>query len=96
MNKKVYVGNINYRTTEDGLRGLFASYGEVSSVRMISDRETGRFKGFAFVEMATEDGAQAAIAALNGQEFEGRQLKVNEARERAPGERSSYSPGGHY
>ncbi len=85
MGTKVYVGNISYSTTEDALRELFAGYGDVVSCRMISDRETRRFKGFAFVEMGTEDAASAVIAALNGSEFEGRQLKVNEARDRNTG-----------
>lgn len=77
MSNKVYVGNMNYRTTEDGLRDLFAAYGEVSSVNVIFDRQTGRSKGFAFVEMVESDSAQAAIAALNDKDFEGRKLKVN-------------------
>lgn len=95
MGKKVYVGNISYSTTEDSLRGLFAGYGEVVSCRMISDRETGKFKGFAFVEMASDDSASAAITALDGKDFEGRQLKVNEARDRnATG--GGYAPHGRF
>ncbi len=77
MSNKVYVGNMNYRTTEDGLRNLFAAYGEVSSVNVIIDRQTGRSKGFAFVEMTESDSANAAIEALNDKDFEGRKLKVN-------------------
>lgn len=93
MGTKVYVGNISYSTTEDALRGLFAGYGEVVSCRMISDRETGKFKGFAFVEFGSEDGASAAITALDGKDFEGRQLKVNEARDRNTG---GYAPRGRF
>jgi cold-inducible RNA-binding protein len=79
MGKKIYVGNMNYGTSEEALQKVFAQYGEVSSVKVITDRDTGRAKGFGFVEMATEDAAKAAIAALNGTELDGRQLKVNEA-----------------
>ena len=80
MAKKVYVGNLSYDTTEDKLRELFAAHGEVASVNVVTDRYTGRPRGFAFVEMATNEAAQAAIAALNGQEQDGRQLNVAEAR----------------
>jgi RNA recognition motif-containing protein len=82
MAKRLYVGNMSYSTTEDGLRSLFQSYGEVTSVSIISDRETGKARGFGFVEMSSDDAAVAAMSALNGQNFEGRQLKVNEALER--------------
>lgn len=82
MSNRVYVGNVNFQTTEDAARDLFSSYGEVVSVRMITDRETGRFRGFLFVEMSTEEQAEAAIAALDGTELDGRPLKVNIARER--------------
>jgi RNA recognition motif-containing protein len=82
MSKKVYVGNVNYDTTEDSLRNLFADYGSVVSLRMITDRETGRYRGFSFVEMDSEDAAQAAIQSLNGTELDGRRLVVNEATER--------------
>ena len=84
MNNRVYVGNASFETTEDGIRDLFSPHGEVTSVRMITDRETGRFRGFLFVEMATEEQAAAAIAALDGTEVDGRALKVNVARERPP------------
>lgn len=70
---------MSYNTSEDGLREVFAQYGEVVSVNVITDRVTGRAKGFGFVEMATEEAAQAAITALNAKELDGRQLKVNEA-----------------
>lgn len=79
MNNKVYVGNMNYRTSEDQLQDLFSQYGEVSSVRIVKDKYTGRAKGFGFVEMVEADSAKAAIDDLNGKEFDGRALKVNEA-----------------
>lgn len=82
MAKKVYVGNMNYSTTEQSLRNLFAQYGTVSSVNLVSDRYTGQAKGFGFIEMENDDSAVAAISALNGKEFEGRTLRVNEAIER--------------
>lgn len=82
---KIYVGNLNFQTGEDALRELFAQYGEVEEVAMITDRETGRPRGFAFVTMGDAGQANAAIEALNGQEFEGRALAVNEARPKAPG-----------
>jgi cold-inducible RNA-binding protein len=84
MTRKVYVGNMSYDTTEDRLRELFAAHGEVTSVNVVTDRYSGRPRGFAFVEMATDEEANAAIAALNGQEVDGRQLKVAEARPRKP------------
>ncbi|MBU8913975.1 MAG: RNA-binding protein [Spirochaetales bacterium] len=84
MNNRVYVGNVSFQTTEDSVRDLFAAHGEVASIRMITDRETGRFRGFLFVEMVTEEQAEAAIAALDGTEVDGRPLKVNIARERPP------------
>ena len=75
----IYVGNLAYSTTDDELRDLFAAYGTVSSARVCVDRMTSRSKGFGFVEMANNDEAQAAIAALNGQEMGGRALRVNES-----------------
>ena len=77
--KKVYVGNLSYNTTEDTLRTLFAEYGEIESVNLITDRDTGRPKGFAFVEMATDQAAQAAISALNGKSVDDREIKVDKA-----------------
>jgi cold-inducible RNA-binding protein len=82
MASKLYVGNLSYQTESEGLRTLFAQFGEVVSATILTDRDTGRSRGFGFVEMASEDAAAAAIQALNGSEFEGRNLKVNEARER--------------
>ncbi|BDQ34304.1 RNA recognition motif domain-containing protein [Pseudodesulfovibrio portus] len=81
--KSIYVGNIPFSASEDDLRDLFAAHGEVLSVKFIMDRETGRFRGFAFVEME-DAGALAAIEALDGNEMSGRNLKVNEAKPRAP------------
>jgi len=80
---KLYVGNLNFRTTQESLEGLFSNYGEVQEVALITDRETGRPRGFAFVTMEDE-GGKKAIEALNGQEFEGRSLNINEARPREP------------
>ncbi len=79
MGRKIYVGNLNYRTSEDELMEVFANYGQVASCKIISDRDTGRSKGFGFVEMSSDEEASAAIAGLNGTEVGGRQLRVNEA-----------------
>src|ERR1039458_9449207 len=98
MGKKLYVGNMSYDTDSSALQALFAAHGTVVSAEVISDRETGRSKGFGFVEMSTEAEAQAAIAALNGQEHGGRALTVNEAKpkeSRGPGGgRGGYGGGG--
>jgi cold-inducible RNA-binding protein len=83
--KKLYVGNLTYEVTDTDLQNLFASHGTVQSCRVIMDRDTGRSKGFGFVEMDSGEQAQAAITALNGHEMNGRALTVNEAR--PPGER---------
>jgi len=80
MSKKLYVGNLAYQTTSNDLQQLFAQAGTVESAQLIEDRDTGRSKGFAFVEMSTEDEAAAAIEQFNGKEVSGRALKVNEAR----------------
>ena len=80
MSKKLYVGNLSYNVTTGTLEELFSSIGEVSSVNVITDRMTGRSRGFAFVEMAESADAQKAIAELNGRDVEGRALKVAEAR----------------
>jgi RNA recognition motif-containing protein len=84
MVKKLYCGNMSYDTTEDALRALFAGVGEVESVNVITDRRSGRSKGFGFVEMATEEEAQAAISQLNGTTLDGRQISVAEARPQRP------------
>lgn len=80
MAKKLYVGGLPYSTTEDSLKTIFSQAGTVESATIISDRMTGRSKGFGFIEMATDEEAQAAIDMFNGKEFEGRTLTVNEAR----------------
>lgn len=79
MGKKLYVGNLSYNTSEDGLRNLFQSYGTVASAKIIVDRDSGVSKGFGFVEMGSDDEASAAIAGTNGVDLDGRQIKVNEA-----------------
>ena len=81
---KIYVGNLSFNTTEDGLRDVFTEHGQVDSVAVITDRETGRSRGFGFVEMSDETEGRAAIEAVNGQEIDGRTLTVNEARPREP------------
>jgi cold-inducible RNA-binding protein len=82
MNTKLYVGNLSFDTTENDLQDLFAQHGPVSEVNLITDRMSGRSRGFGFVTMGTPEGAQAAIAALAGKEIQGRALTVNEARPR--------------
>src|SRR5215213_2593642 len=82
MAKKLYVGNLSYQVDSSELEQLFGQHGQVLSAQIINDRDTGRSKGFGFVEMANDDEAEAAIAALNGQEHNGRALTVNEARPR--------------
>ena len=84
MGKKLYVGNLPFSTTEAELRQAFEKHGQVESVAVIMDRETGRPRGFAFVEMADANGAAAAMQSLDGREFGGRALRVNEANERPP------------
>ena len=84
MNKKLYVGNLPYKTTSDELQQMFSQAGSVTSATVISDKFSGRAKGFGFVEMATDEDASAAINQFNGQEMEGRKLIVNEARPQAP------------
>ena len=94
--KNLYVGNMSFSTTEDQLREVFSQYGTVTKVQLITDRETGRPRGFAFVEMS--DGGDQAIAALNGSQLDGRTLTVNEARPREDrgggGGRGGYGGGG--
>ncbi len=89
--KKLYVGNLSYGTNEDSLQELFAGFGTVESVKIITDRDSGYSKGFGFVEMGSDEEAEKAIAGVNGQEFEGRQLKVNEAMDRPRREDRGYS-----
>ena len=82
MAKKLYVGNLSYGTTDSDLQRMFEEFGAVQSAQVIMDRDTGRSKGFGFVEMGSDQEAQAAIKALNGQEVDGRSLTVNEAKPR--------------
>ena len=91
MGKKLYVGNLSYNASSSDLEQLFGQHGTVQSAEVIADRDTGRSKGFGFVEMGSDEEAQAAIAALNGQEHDGRALTVNEAR---PKENRSGGGGG--
>src|SRR5881392_1304197 len=92
MGKKLYVGNLSYQVDSSELEQLFGQHGQVTSAQIINDRDTGRSKGFGFVEMASDDEATAAITALNGQQHNGRTLTVNEARPRE--ERSGGGGGG--
>src|SRR5215475_13999613 len=92
MGRKLYVGNLTYGVTDSDLQQLFEAHGTVQSAQVIMDRDTGRSKGFGFVEMGSDAEAQAAIQALNGKEVEGRTLKVNEAR---PKEDRGGGQGGH-
>ncbi len=80
MGRKLYVGNLPFSVTEQDLSDKFAACGTVESVKLITDRDTGRMKGFGFIEMASDAEAQAAIDSLNGSDYEGRPMKVNEAR----------------
>ena len=92
MSKNLYVGNLSFSCTADDLRELFSQHGDVSSAQVVSDRETGRSRGFGFIEMG--DGGEAAISALNGTDFQGRSLTVNEARPRESGGGGGRSGGG--
>ncbi len=94
MGKKLYVGNLSYDMNNEGLQALFAAFGTVESAQVIIDRDTGRSKGFGFVEMAAPAEADAAIAALNGKENGGRALKVNEAKPKEERPRSFGGGGG--
>ncbi len=84
MNKKLYVGNLPYKATEDAMKAHFGQAGEVAAVQIIKDKFTGRSKGFGFVEMADEAGAQNAISMFNEKDFDGRQIFVSEARPMVP------------
>ena len=100
MGKRIYCGNLSFKATEDDVRNLFTAHGEVTDVHLVIDRETGRSRGFAFVEMATDQQAKAAITALDGFAHDGRNLKVNEAQPRehrgggGGGGRGGYGGGG--
>jgi RNA recognition motif-containing protein len=98
MSNKLYVGNLSFRVTSEDLQEHFAAAGAVESANVVFDRETGRSRGFGFVEMASEDAANAAIAQFNGQEYDGRNMVVNEARPREDrgggARRGGYNGGG--
>ena len=94
MGNKLYVGNLSYEVQDRDLQELFAQYGTVTSARVVMDRDTGRSKGFGFVEMSTDAEAEAAISTLNGQEVGGRALTVNEARPKEEGSGPRRSGGG--
>ncbi|MEA1903875.1 MAG: RNA-binding protein [Actinomycetota bacterium] len=83
MSNNLYVGNLTFNTTDSDLESLFTPHGEVTKAQVITDRDSGRSRGFGFVEMATAEGAQAAIEALDGSSVDGRQLTVNVAKERS-------------
>ena len=85
MGRKLYVGNLSYDVDSSSLEQMFAAHGTVESAQIITDRDTGRSKGFGFVEMSSDDEAQAAISAMNGQEHTGRALTVNEAKPKTSG-----------
>jgi cold-inducible RNA-binding protein len=91
--KNVFVGNMSFESTEDGLRSIFEPFGELTRVNVVTDRDTGRARGFAFVEMANDEEAAKAIAALNGTQMDGRVLNVNEAKPKTAG--SSPKGGGY-
>src|SRR5919112_5491060 len=94
MSTRLYVGNLNFRTTSDELREIFSQAGEVENATVVEDRDTGRSRGFGFVEMATSEGAAAAIEQFNGKEYGGRALTVNEARPRVERGGGGYGGGG--
>lgn len=94
MSTKLYVGNLSFDVTENDLRNMLSQYGPVNEINVIMDKMTGRARGFAFVTMNTEEGASAAIQKLNGQEWQGRTLTVNEARPREERSRDSRGYGG--
>ena len=96
MGSKLYVGNLSYNATGSDLEQLFGQHGTVQSAEVIADRETGRSKGFGFVQMGSDQEAQAAIAALNGQQHDGRALTVNEAKPREDRPRGGGGGGGGY
>ncbi len=99
MAKKLFVGSLSWNTREDGLRDAFSNFGEVTDAVVITDRDTGRSRGFGFVTFEDDEAAEEAMAALDGTELDGRTIRVNEAKERAPregggGRRGGYGGGG--
>lgn len=93
--KNIFVGNLDFSATESSLRSVFEPYGKVDRVNLVTDRDTGRSRGFAFVEMTDSNEADQAIAALNGVNLDGRTLNVNEARPKPEGGRGGFSRGPH-
>jgi RNA recognition motif-containing protein len=94
MGKKIYVGGIPFQATEEELKDLFSEIAEVESVKIIQDLQTGRSRGFGFIEMASDEGATKAIADLNGSSFMGKNIVVNEARPQRPREKKGFGRGG--
>lgn len=92
----IYVGNLAYKTTDDDLRTLFSAHGEVTSARVVTDRVSGQSKGFGFVEMPDRDAAQKAIDAINGEDYQGRKLRVNESQPKPREERRGGGGGGGF
>jgi len=91
VGNKLYIGNLSFSTTDESLSGLFAQFGTVESAKVITDRDSGRSKGFGFIEMSSPEEAQEAIEKLNGSQFDGRNLTVSEARPMAPkGDRGGF------
>ena len=96
MGRRLYVGNLSFNTTELELRDVFSQFGTVAETKVVTDRETGRPRGFAFVEMSSNEEAQSAISQFNGREFGGRALKVNEAEERSASKGRTGAPRARY
>ncbi len=96
MGKKLFVGGLSWDTTDDGLRAAFASFGEITEAKVITDRDTGRSRGFGFVTFAEGEEAQAAIAKMDGTNLDGKTIKVNEAQEKAPRSGGGGRPGGGF
>ncbi|MDR0685121.1 MAG: RNA-binding protein [Spirochaetaceae bacterium] len=96
MGNKLYVGNLSYKTSEENLSSYFSSYGTVTSTKIIFDRDSGKSKGFGFVEMSSEEEANAAVQDTNGKEFDGRQIRVNLAMDKPRRDRSSGGGYGEY
>jgi len=94
MGRRLYVGNLSFNTTELNLRDAFGHAGTIADAKIVTDRDTGRPRGFAFVEMSSDQEAQDAIAQLNGRELDGRTIKVNEAEERGGGRSAGFGGGG--
>jgi hypothetical protein len=94
MGTRLFVGSLSYNTGEDGLRTAFAKFGDVTDVKVMTDRETGRSRGFGFVSMATPEAAKAAMEGMDGQQLDGRAIRVNEAEERRPGGGGGFGGGG--